>query len=129
MCLTSCSRVLEDLYKDMIYKHRNTHTHSIVDSLVSTFTEDQSIRSIFALNYETHPAAQTSISWCQPPPSCTLSSINCLFLTDFILLFSLHQKQKTLPTFQTVSTKSSSSKEIKEAWKESQLRRLQICDN
>lgn len=79
---------------------------------------------IFALNYETHPAAQTSASWCQPPPSCTLSNINFLSLTDFILLLSLQQKHENLPAFQTVSTKSSPSKEIKEARKESQLRRL-----
>jgi len=30
---------------------------------------------IIALNYGTHPACQTRVSWCQPPPSCILSNI------------------------------------------------------
>lgn len=82
MCWTSCSLVLKNVYTDMINR---TQKHDSASHL-----PEREATQIIALNYGTHPASQTRVSWCQPPPSCILSNIICSFLW-------LHTSAPSLP--------------------------------
>lgn len=105
MCWTSCSLVLKNVYTDMIYR---TQKHDPASHL-----PEHEATQIIALNYGTHPASQTRVSWCQRPPSCILSNIICSFLW---LHTSAPLKKKNplemrmfvqhLPAFQTMSLDS-----------------------